>query len=157
MLSRRLARLFGHQDRCLSALHYMLGPAHRVCRVRPNHLAGDQPIEEHPYGSQVLFDCRLRERMPELLDVESHVDRLDPLQPPDPSLLAPGEKLPDVVVVGDTGVFVANRCGEEFQKTPRSVLAGVGYERRNDGFRGCWGDRPGRLIGDELAHRLSVT
>jgi hypothetical protein len=41
-----LARLVGHQDGCLAALDHMLGPAHRMRRVSPDHLAGDQPIED---------------------------------------------------------------------------------------------------------------
>jgi hypothetical protein len=37
--------------------------------------------------------------VPELLDVEGDMNGLDPLQPVDPSALAPSEELSDVVVV----------------------------------------------------------
>jgi hypothetical protein len=50
-----LAGLIGDEHRRLAALHDMLGPAHRMRRVRPDHLAGDQPIEEHAHGRQVLL------------------------------------------------------------------------------------------------------
>src|SRR3954447_5149201 len=87
----------------------MLGPAHRMCWVCSDHLTGDKPIKEHAHGCQVLFDGRFGKRMLDLLDIERNMDRLDPPQPVDASALAPGEKLPDVVVVGDPGILVANR------------------------------------------------
>ena len=49
--------------------------------------------------------------------------------------------MPDVVVVGDPGIPIANRCGEEFQEASDGVLAGVGDERWNGGFRRVRGDR----------------
>jgi hypothetical protein len=76
----KLARLIGDEHGRLTALHHMLGPAHRVRRVRSEHLAGYQPGEEHAHGRQVLFDRRFGEGLLELLDVEGNVDRLDPLQ-----------------------------------------------------------------------------
>ena len=96
-------------------------------------------------------------RVLQLFDVEGDVNRLDPLQPVNSSALAPGEKLPDVIVVGDPGVLVANRCGEEFQTAACGVFAGVGDERRNGRFRRVHGEGFGGLIGDELAHGFSVT
>jgi hypothetical protein len=95
--------------------------------------------------------------MLELLDVEGDMDRLDPPQPVYASALAPGEKLPDVVIVGDAGILVANRCGEEFQEASHRVLAGVGNERRNGRFCAGFGDRSWGLVWDDLAHRFNVT
>src|SRR5690242_3351450 len=95
--------------------------------------------------------------MTELLDIEGDMDRLDPLQPVYPAALAPSEKLPDVVVVGDAGVAVANRRREEFQEPPCRMLAGVGDERRNHRLRRLRGEGSMGLIGYELAHRFILT
>jgi hypothetical protein len=53
------AHLLGRQDRRLSFLDTVLGPAHRVRRVERDDLARDEPIEEHPDGGEVLLDSRL--------------------------------------------------------------------------------------------------
>jgi len=38
----------------------MLRPAHSRCRVGRQHLAGDQPIEQHPHGRELLLHARRR-------------------------------------------------------------------------------------------------
>jgi hypothetical protein len=124
--------------------------------VRSDDLTSDEPIEEHAHGRQVLFDRWLGVCLLQLLDIKGHVDGLNPSQPVDASALAPSEKLPDIVVVGDPGVLVSNRCGEEFQEPPHGIIACVGDERRNDGFCRVRGEGPGWLVGDELAHGFSV-
>jgi hypothetical protein len=42
--------------------------------------AGDEPVEQHADGSQVLLDAGLRHYRAELLYICSHVDRLDVLE-----------------------------------------------------------------------------
>ncbi len=46
-------------------------------RVEGDHLAGDQPIEQHPDRGQVLLHGGLGARLPELLDIGGHMNGLD--------------------------------------------------------------------------------
>jgi len=38
----------------------MLWPAYGRGRVGRQHLAGNQPVEEHPHGGELLLDARRR-------------------------------------------------------------------------------------------------
>ena len=48
------------EHRRLAGLDYMLRPAHRRRRVGRQHLPGDQPVEQHPHGSELLLDAGRR-------------------------------------------------------------------------------------------------
>ena len=54
------ARLVLAQDRRLAALDDVLGAAHRMRRVDRQHLADDEPVEQHADRRQVLLDGRPR-------------------------------------------------------------------------------------------------
>jgi hypothetical protein len=41
------------EHRRLAGLHHMLWPAYGRGRVGRQHLAGNQPVEEHPHGHDV--------------------------------------------------------------------------------------------------------
>ena len=58
---QQLARLFGIQHRGLAGLDDVLRSAHRMRRVGGDDLAGDQPVEQHADGGEVLLDRRLLE------------------------------------------------------------------------------------------------
>jgi hypothetical protein len=64
----------------LPFLTLLLGPAHRVCGIGRHDLAGDEPMEEHADGGQVLLDARLGQHGAELLDLAGDVDRLNVLK-----------------------------------------------------------------------------
>ena len=61
----------------LPRLHDVLRAAHRVGRVGGDDLAGDQPVEQHADGGEVLLDRRLLEILAERLDIGGDVQRLD--------------------------------------------------------------------------------
>ena len=89
---QQLARLFGVQHRGLAGLDDVLRAADRVGRVGGDDLAGDQPVEQHADGGQVLLDRRLLEILAERLDVGGDVQRLDVGELADLVVLAPGEE-----------------------------------------------------------------
>ena len=64
-------------------------------RVGEQDVAGDQPIEEHAQGSQVLFDGRRGVGAPQLLDVGGHVHGRDRGQVGDAPLRAPAREALD--------------------------------------------------------------
>ena len=92
MLSSSLRACSPVQHRGLAGLDHVLRPAHRVRRVGGDDLAGDQPVEQHADGGQVLLDGRLLEILAERLDVGGDVQRLDVGELADLVLLAPGEE-----------------------------------------------------------------
>ena len=55
------ARLVGIQNRRLAFLDDILRAAHGVRRIHVDDVAGDQPVEQHANGGQVLLDRRRRE------------------------------------------------------------------------------------------------
>lgn len=46
------------EHRGLAGLDDVLAPAHRRCRIHRDHLAGDQPVEQHAHHRQLLLDAR---------------------------------------------------------------------------------------------------
>ena len=111
----------------------MFRAAHGVGRVDGDDLAGDQPVEQHPNGGQVLFDRRLFEVAAHGLDVGGDVERFDI----DERLnfrtsVAPIEESTAGPKVGHAGVVVRDRRGEEFQKASRRLVAGLGDQARKD-------------------------
>ena len=125
---------------------YMLGSAHRMGRVGRDDLSGDQPVEQHADGGQVLLDRRL-------LEIFRPAPRYRRRRAAARCRRAgrcwwcshQAKNRPDRMQVGHAGVLVADGGGEEFQEAARRLVAGVGDDRRHDDrCRGGRGD-PGAL------------
>ena len=68
------APLLALEHRRLAGLHDVLRSAHGRGRIQRNDLAGDQPIEQHPHGGELLLHVRRRMRLLAGFDVARHVD-----------------------------------------------------------------------------------
>jgi len=108
-------------------------------------LAGDQPIDQHADGGQVLLDGRLLEILAERLNIGGDMQRLDVGDLADLMPVAPGEEPHDGMVISLPRVLVADGGGEEFQKAARGLVASLGdHARHHDvGVAGDAGQRPG--------------
>jgi len=157
MLSIKGAGLVSGEHRRLAALDDVFRAADRGGRVDGEHAAGDQPVEQHADGGEVLLDGRLFEIRPERLDVGGDVQRLDIGQLTNVMPLAPGEEPAARPVIGLAGIPVADGSGEEFQEPPGGVLAGASDRRRHHDVAAGFGDGPATPNRDELAHAFSVT
>jgi len=158
------ARLFGVQHRGLAGLDHMLRAADRMGGVGGHDLAGDQPVEQHADGCQVLLDRRFLEILAKRLDIGRHMQRLDIGELAELVMLAPGEEPAGGMQVGCPGVAVADGGGEEFEEAAGGLLAGVGDHRRHDdgsrdggGDPRCLGGRDDGQLGGLLGHGFSVT
>ena len=100
----------------------------RVCR---HHLAGDQPVEQHPHGGELLLHARRRMGLLECLDISGDIERPDRGQR-QAAIVAPGEELAAGPRIGPARVRVADVGGEEFDVAPGGLLAGVGDQRRHE-------------------------
>ena len=89
---QQLARLFAGEHRGLAGFDDVLGAAHRMRRIGRDDLAGDQPVEQHANGGEVLLDRRLLEVLAERLDIGGDMQRLDIGDLADLVLVAPGEE-----------------------------------------------------------------
>ena len=58
MLSMQLAPFLAVEHRRLAGFHDMLRPAHGGGRIHRHDLAGDQPVEQHPHGGELLLHAR---------------------------------------------------------------------------------------------------
>ena len=102
-----------------------------MSRVRRNDLAGDQPVEQHANGSEVLLGRRLRHRVLQVLDIGCHVHRLDIGDTADAVPIAPAEKVTNRPVIGHAGVLVADSGGEELEEPARGLVAGISDDARH--------------------------
>jgi hypothetical protein len=141
---QQFVRLIGVQHRGLAGFHHMLGATDGMRRIGRDDLAGNQPVEQHADGSQVLLDRWFLEVLAERLDIGSDVQRLDIGELADLVMVAPGEEPADRMQIRRPGVPVAGGGGEEFQEALRRRVAGIGDDHRHDD-RGCdrAGDPPG--------------
>src|SRR4051794_34884457 len=103
----------------------MLGTTHRMRRVGRDHLAGDQPVEQHADGGEVLLYRRLRHRLLQALDVGRDMHRFDIDDVADLMLIAPVEKLRDGSCIGQPSVAVADRGREKLDEVPRRMAASL--------------------------------
>jgi hypothetical protein len=90
-------------------------------RIGGDDLAGDEPVEQHADGGEVLLDRRLFEILAERLDIGGDMQRLDIGDLTEFVLIAPGEEPHDGVVIGRPRVLVADGGGEELQKAARGL------------------------------------
>ena len=91
MLSMQLAPLGAIEHRRLAGFHDVLRPAHRGGRVHRHHLAGDQPVEQHPHRGELLLHARRPVFLLQLVHPGRHVERPDGRER-EAALLAPGEE-----------------------------------------------------------------
>ena len=87
-------------------------------RVAP---AGDEPIEQHADGGEVLLYGRLRHSLLERLYIGGDVERLDIDQHHDPSGVQPGKKIGDGPIIGHAGVLVTDGGGKNSRKRRSAV------------------------------------
>ena len=109
-------------------------------QVHREHPAGDEPVEAHADGGEVLFYRGLGHPGAERLDIGGDVERLDVDELADLVTVDPGKELRHGPVIGHAGVLVADGGGEEFQEPSRGMVAGAGDHRRH-------GDAARRLDG----------
>jgi hypothetical protein len=106
------------------------------------HLADDEPVEQHADRGQMLLDGRLRGvalldgaiarvRHLQRLQIGGDVKRLDIGELPDAMLLEPGEERARRPVIGQAGVIVLDRSGEEIEEPLCGTVAGPGDHRRH--------------------------
>ena len=93
----------------------MLRPAHGRRRVGGQHLTSDQPVEQHPHGSELLLHARRRVLLLQAL-----------------ALLAPGEEPGACPGIGQACMCVVDVGGEEFDVAPAGVITEIGDKRRHN-------------------------
>jgi hypothetical protein len=121
--------LVGGEHRRLATFDHMLRAAVGMGRIGGEHAAGDQPVEQHANGGQMLFCGRFLEAALHRLDVCGDVQRLDVSELTDLMTLAPGEEPAHRMKVSGSGVLVANGGGKKLQEATRRLVAGGGDDR----------------------------
>jgi len=99
--------------------------------VDRHDLAGDQPVEEHANGGQLLLDGGLGVRLPQLLDIGGDRHGSDVLQGVNAASLAPVQEGEGVAVIGPAGVRIADLGGEILDEAGDGVFPGGGQDRRH--------------------------
>ena len=112
------APFLAFEHRRLAGLHHMLRAAHGRRRVSRHRLAGDEPVEQHAHGGELLLDARRRMGLLERLYISGDIERPDRGQR-QPLMLAPGEELATGPRVSTARVRVADIGGEEFDVAPQ--------------------------------------
>ena len=103
----------------LPFLDDVLGAADGMGRVDFENLAGDEPVEEHSKGGQVLLHRGRGHPALQVLDEGGDVKGLDAGQLGQAVGVAPVGKAAGRIQIGSAGVVVVDLRGEEFEKTPR--------------------------------------
>jgi len=75
-------------------LNGVFRPAHGVGRIDVDHMAGNQPVEQHAQRGQVLLDGRRRHLGFQILDESRDVERLNVGNLIDVFTVASGGKVP---------------------------------------------------------------
>ena len=105
------------EHRRLAGFHNMLRAAHRGRRVHRHHLAGDEPVEQHPHGRKLLLHARRPVVLLQLLHPGCHIERPDGRER-QTAIFAPGKKPGARPRVSPTCVVVVDVGGEEFDVAP---------------------------------------
>jgi hypothetical protein len=93
-------------------------------RIRRDHSADDEPIEQHADRGEVLLDGRLFEFFSQPADIGRDVHRLDVGQLLDIlAPIAPGEEAPAGVKVRVTRVLVVDCDAEKFEEASHGLFA----------------------------------
>ncbi len=124
---------------CLSAPRNVPRSSHGRRRIHCDHLADDEPIEEHPNGGEMLFNSRGRVRLLASLYIYGHGNRLQ-IGKAEPTAFAPREELPHSPRVREARVPVPNICREELTDVRSITLIS------NKGDKGAYGEGATDLI-----------
>jgi hypothetical protein len=114
----------------LPFLDDVLGAADGMGRVDFENLAGDEPVEEHSKGGQVLLHRGRGHLALQVLDEGGDVKGLDAGQLGQAVGVAPVGKAAGRIQIASAGVVVVDLCGEEFQEAP----GGPGGSGRTGGW-----------------------
>ena len=123
----------------------MLGGFDGVGGVGFHHLAGDEPVEEHPQAGQVLLDSGCGVVGGEIGQVGGDVVALDRGQG-EAAFLGPGEEAEAIAVVGRPRVLVGDGVGEEGKEPLTGLVALIGdgggqaEAAAHDRYSGAGGD-----------------
>jgi len=109
----------------------MLRSAHGRRRVRGQHLAGDQPVEQHPHRRELLLHAGRRVGLLKRLYIGGDIERPDRGQR-QAAVVAPGEEPGARPRIGAPRVGIADVGGEEFDIAPAGVITEIGDQRRHD-------------------------
>src|SRR5690349_1713993 len=88
-------------------------------RIGWNHLACNEPVEEHADAGEMLLDGRCRVITLQRLYVGRNVEWLELAQVCNPAFFAPAQKCTRSPAVGDAAVAIPDVDGEELQKPAR--------------------------------------
>ena len=119
------------QHRGLAALHHIARAFDGRGRIDRDHLAGDQPVEQHADRREAEFHGRGRVGFAQGFDVGRHMERLHLAQVGEPARRHEATELPRRPRVSGAGVRVADRDREEL---PEALLRPGA--RRDDQRRG---------------------
>jgi len=128
------AHLLRREHRGLTFFDAVLRPANGVRGVHGHDLAGDEPIEEHANGGEVLLDRGLGTLGAELLDVRGDMNGLDSLKR-QLSFFAPGGKLRDRDEVRAARVAVADVGSKKFPEASAGIFGAQKKSRHIAGRR----------------------
>jgi len=131
-----------------------------VGRVDGEYAAGNEPVEAHADGGEVLFYRGLGHPGAERLDIGGDVERLDVGELADLVPVDPGKELRDGPVIGHPGVLIADGGGEEFEEAADRGVARAGDRRRHGQAATPWACCRGGLgpsNRDDLIHAVTVT
>jgi hypothetical protein len=120
-----------------------------VRRIGGHHLAGHQPIEQHPDAGEMLLYGGRRPRSLQRFDIGGHMHRLDLAERADPLPRAPAQEGAGSARISRPRVWVANVDREELDEAPGGALAGAGDQRRQLGP--CVSDDGQIIHGETLA------
>jgi hypothetical protein len=141
---QQLAPLAALEHRRLAGFHDMLRTADRRGRIRRHHLAGDQPVEQHPDRGQLLLDRRRRNLDLQLLYISSNVVRPDRRRY-QTAIFTSREKLIARPGIGTASIWVADVGGKEFDIPPGGFVAEICDQRGDDVQRALVGGDLGLL------------
>ena len=102
-----------------------------LATIGGDDLAGDQPVEQHADGGEVLLDRRFFKILAERLDIGRDVERLDIGDLADLMMVDPGEEPNDGVIIGRPRVLVADGGGEELEEAARGLVTGLDDHTRH--------------------------
>ena len=134
------------ENRCFAGLYDVRWPAHRYRGVGRDHLTGHHPVEQHPYGGELLLDRRCRDLVLPLLYMGRNVmgpDRGERKA----SILTPRQKPITRSEISPARIGITDIGSKEFDIAPGGLITQVGDDRRYDVERPQVGGNFGLLDG----------
>lgn len=137
---QEIAHFVAREHGRFAAFDGMLGAADGMRRVGREHLAGDQPVEEHADRGEVLLDGRPRARLAGFLHPSGDMHGLHVSEVVEAVAPAPGRELARGLKVGAAGMVVGDVGGEELPEA--ALRAGIREEKRGGSGRAERGGFP---------------